>query len=193
MEWGSGVSGQLILSDKAPSFPYIKLELKPVKWLKFVYFHGWLESGIIDSSTIRYNAVKGRNSYLPVGKYIASHILSLYPWANFSFSLGESIIYSDRLQPVYFIPILFFRAVDHYMQDSSNTGSNAQIFGNLVYKYAPYRLKFYSTLYIDELSLTEALKGGSRSDIGYTVGIQSVDPVISNSIFTIEYTKISPV
>jgi hypothetical protein len=38
MEWGSGVSGQIILSDKAPSFPYIKLELEPVSWLKFVYF-----------------------------------------------------------------------------------------------------------------------------------------------------------
>ncbi|MHB9012579.1 MAG: capsule assembly Wzi family protein [Ignavibacteriaceae bacterium] len=192
MEWGSGVSGQIILSDKAPSFPYIKLELQPVSWLKFVYFHGWLSSGIIDSSTIRYNAVKGRNSYLPVSKYIASHILSIYPWDNFSFSLGESIIYSDRLQPVYFIPILFFRAVDHYLSDSSNTGSNAQIFGNLVYKYAPLRLKFYSSLYIDELTFSGFLNGNNRSDIGYTVGLQSVDPVISNSLFTIEYTKISP-
>ncbi len=192
MEWGSGVSGQIILSDKAPSFPYIKLELEPVSWLKFVYFHGWLESGIIDSSTIRYNAVKGRQSYLPVGKYIASHILSLYPWNNFSFSLGESIIYSDRLQPAYFIPILFFRAVDHYLSDSSNTGSNAQIFGNLVYKYTPLRLKFYSSIYIDELTFSGFLNGNNRSDIGYTVGIQSVDPVISNSLFTIEYTKISP-
>ena len=192
MEWGSGVSGQIILSDKAPSFPYLKLELRPVSWLKFIYFHGWLESEIIDSSTVRTNAVAGRNSFLPVGKFIAAHILSIYPWDNFSFSLGESIIYSDRLQPVYFIPILFFRAVDHYLTDSSNTGSNAQMFANLVYKYIPLRLKFYSTLYIDELTISGFLNGKSRSDIGYTIGLQSVDPVVSNSLFTIEYTKISP-
>ncbi len=192
MEWGSGVDGQVILSDKAPSFPFIKLELQPVPWLKFIYFHGWLNSGIIDSSTVRTNAVAGKNSYLPVGKYIAAHMLSIYPLNNLSVSIGESMIYSDKLQPIYFIPILFFRAVDHYLGDSSNTGSNAQVFANLVYKYTPLRLKIYSSLYIDELTITGFLNGNNRSDIGYTVGLQSVDPVISNSLFTIEYTKISP-
>ncbi|HSP88787.1 MAG TPA: capsule assembly Wzi family protein [Ignavibacteriaceae bacterium] len=189
LEWGSGRRGQLILSSKAPSFPFIRLILEPTHWLQFQYVHGWLQSGIIDSNSVRETLVPGRKSYSQVGKYIASHIISLYPLNNLSFSVGESIIYSDKLEPFYFIPVLFFRLADHYNSDS---GDNAQIFANAVFKFYPLRAKLYGTYFIDELSLTDVLEGGNLSSTGFTIGLNFVDPVIKNSEIILEYTRINP-
>lgn len=193
IEWGSGIGGKLILSNKAPSFPFIKLEFSPINWLKFVYFHGWLHSALIDSSTIRKTLVNDRDSYSQREKYIAAHMVSIYPFSNLSVSIGESIIYSDKLEFAYFIPVLFFRTVDHYIdRDSSNTGDNAQLFFNAVYKNAELRSKLYSTIFIDELSVTNFLKGTNLSAIGITAGVSFVDPIIENSELSFEYTRLNP-
>ncbi len=53
--YGSGEDGKIILLDKAPSFPQIKLEVNPVKWFKFSYIHGLLNSQVLDSSTFRFS------------------------------------------------------------------------------------------------------------------------------------------
>ena len=189
IQWGSGRRGQLILSDKAPSFPFMRLILKPVDWLQFQYIHGWLQSGLIDSNSLRNTLVPDRVSYRQISKYIASHIISLYPFNNLSLSVGESIIYSDKLEPFYFIPVLFFRLADHYNADS---GDNAQIFANAVYKFYPLKVKLYGTLFIDELSLTDVLEGGNLSSVGYTAGINFIDPFLENSEVIIEYTRTEP-
>lgn len=192
IEWGSGVSGKIILSDKAPSFPFVRFEFSPVDWLKFVYFHGWLHSALIDSSSIRKTLVNDRDSYSQREKYIAAHIVSLYPLSNLSISLGESMIYSDKLEFAYFIPILFFRTVDHYLSDSSNTGDNAQLFFNAVYKNSGLRTKLYTTIFIDELSITNLLKGTNLSAVGFTAGVTFVDPFMENSELSFEYTRLNP-
>ena len=36
-EWGHGKYGQLILSNKAASYPHIELRLQPTKWISFYY------------------------------------------------------------------------------------------------------------------------------------------------------------
>lgn len=193
IEWGSGISGKLILSDKAPSFPFIKLELTPANWLKFVYFHGWLHSALIDSSSVRKTLVYKRDSFSQIEKFIAAHMISIYPTSNLSISVGESIVYSDHLEFLYFVPILFFRAADHYLsRDSSNSGDNAQLFFNAVYKNYDIKTKFYSTLFIDELSITNLLKGRNLSAVGFTLGISIIDPIIENSELNFEYTRLNP-
>lgn len=193
LEWGSGISGKLILSEKAPSFPFIKLELTPISWLKFVYFHGWLHSALIDSSSVRKTLVNKRDSFSQIEKFIAAHMISFYPFSNLSISVGESIIYSDHIEFLYFIPVLFFRAADHYLsRDSSNSGDNAQLFFNAVYKNYDIKTKFYSTLFIDELSITNLFKGRNLSAIGFTLGINMVDPIIENSELNVEYTRLNP-
>src|SRR5574338_12167 len=57
--FGSGRNSSIILSDKAPSFPFIRIDFKPIEWLRFFYFHGFLISNVPDSSTFRYNKVPG--------------------------------------------------------------------------------------------------------------------------------------
>jgi hypothetical protein len=196
INWGSSLSpsSQLILSGKAPSYPFIELRIHPVSWLRFSYIHGWLHSGLLDSSTLHYSPVQGRQNYLQIPKFIAAHLLSIDFNQNLTVSIGESMIYSERIEPLYLIPIMFFRLADHYLsKDSSNTGSNAQVFADASIKVPSIKSKFYSTLFIDELSLTSVLENkNGPSAIGYTLGGEIIDPLIENSSFIFEYTKISP-
>jgi Capsule assembly protein Wzi len=194
INWGSGNSGQLIFSSKAPTFPLIRFGYSPVSWLKFTYFHGWLKSNVIDSSSIRQTAVPGRVNIDQVPKFIAAHMLTIYPSDKFSFSIGESMVYSDEFNPVYLIPVIFFRAVDHYMssRNSNSSTGNAQMFSNMEYKNPDLRTKLYGTLFIDELSLESIFKGGNLSAIAFTIGMENTDPIIKNSSFVIEYTRINP-
>lgn len=190
---GSSRNGNIILSDKAPSFPFIRFDFKPVDWLKFFYFHGFLVSNVVDSSTLRYNQVPGRNSISDVPKFLAFHSLSFYPSNNFSFTLGESIVYSENIQPVYLIPVMFFRIADHYLSrgNASATG-NAQLFADASYSNPYIQTKFYGSLFIDELSFNSVFEGGNLSAIGYTMGFESIDLLLNNSSLGIEYTRINP-
>ena len=150
---GSGNAGQIIISDKAPSFPLVRLDIRPVKWFSFIYFHGWLKSNIPDSSTYRYTSVEGRESISDIPKYIASHMLSFYIAEDISLSIGESVVYSGNVEPIYLIPVMFFRLADHYLSsEGSNTGDNAQIFFDASYRIQPINTKVYGSLFIDELS-----------------------------------------
>ncbi|HVO74875.1 MAG TPA: capsule assembly Wzi family protein [Ignavibacteriaceae bacterium] len=190
---GSGRAGQIVLSSKAPSFPFIRLDFHPVPWFSFFYIHGWLYSNLLDSSSIRYTPVPGRFNLSQIEKYIAAHMISFYPSENLSLSLGESMIYSDKIEYMYLIPVMFFRLVDHYLAKKDiNSGDNAQIFMNAAYKNYDFKTKLYGTLFIDELSVTDILKGGNLSAIGFTAGINIVDPGIGNSELVFEYTRLNP-
>ncbi len=190
---GSGKEGNIILNDKAPSFPFIRLDYKPVDWLRFFYFHGFLISNIPDSATFRYNRVPGRVSMQDVPKFIAFHSVSFYPSGNSSITFGESIVYSDYLQPIYLIPVMFFRVADHYLgKGKSSATGNAQMFADGSYSIPSIRTKFYGTLFIDELSLNSIFSGGNLSAIGYTAGVTIFNLFSDYSSLNLEYTRINP-
>ncbi len=192
-EIGGNNNGNIILGDKAPSFPFIRLDYKPVDWLRFFYFHGFLISNVPDSSTVRYSQVEDRNSISDVPKFMAFHTLSFYPSDNFSFTLGESIVYSETIQPVYLIPVMFFRVADHYLsRDNGSASGNAQLFADASYTNASIKSKFYGSLFIDEFSFNSIFEGGNLSALGYTVGIESADLLLNNSSIGIEYTRVNP-
>lgn len=185
--YGTGESGNIIMSSKAPSFPYLKLEFNPVEWFRFSYIHGFLDSQILDSSTIRINP--GRNHFSNVEKYFVTHMFSFTPLKNLNFSLGESVIYSDKLEPIYFIPIIPFRLADHYLTAPDERAGNAQIFGSLWYKNYSIRTKFYGSVFIDELTISNP---DNPSAIAYNIGFHAIDPLIPESELIVEYTKIQP-
>ncbi len=127
--WGYGEGGLLTLSSKAPSFPYLRLDLYPTDWISFNYFHAWLESDVVDSTGIYPSYRDGYSRIQYRSKYLASHTLTLRPFTGLSFSLGESVVYSDKLESLYLFPLSFFRAADHYYSNQSNdAGANSQFF-----------------------------------------------------------------
>ncbi|MGA9291223.1 MAG: capsule assembly Wzi family protein, partial [Ignavibacteriaceae bacterium] len=194
LEWGYGESGKLVLSDKAPSFPFIRLDIYPVPWLRFNYFHGWLSSDVIDSAASYSTLVPGLTRLSYRSKYIASHTITVTPLQGLDISLGESIIYSDKLQISYLFPLMFFKLADHYLSNyDNNIGDNSQFFLGISSRNHIKNTHLYGTLFIDEISLTNLFNSKpERNQIGYTLGGSVVDIPVSNSTFTIEYTKIYP-
>ncbi len=193
LEWGYGESGKLVLSNKAPSFPFLRLDVHPAKWLSFNYIHAWLASDIIDSSDIYYS-VFGTERYSFREKYLASHSLTLFPFEGLSFSLGESVVYSDRLQLLYLMPIMFFRLADHYLSRQHNAaGSNSQFFASVSSRNNLKNTHLYGTLFIDEFTLSGAFDPAKqRNQFGFTFGSSVVDLPVDNLKLTLEYTKIFP-
>ena len=195
---GSSYQSQVILSGKTPSFPFIRLEIIPVSWFKYNFIHGWLNSNLIDSGTIRYTGVTSTfedrsKTFSKRQKYYVGHSLSFEPLDNLWLTLGESIIYSDQLEFIYFIPV-FYRFADHYnSKGGGDTGDNAQIFFNTSYRWEEIKSKFYLSLYIDELS-PESIFSGSNNAQVYAVifGGKFTNPIWSNNYFTLEYTALKP-
>jgi hypothetical protein len=193
---GSGNDGKLILSNKAPSFPYISFEYKPTDWFYFKYLHGWLNSGLVDSSSLISNGARinrMNKSYDRRSKYIALHYLTIKPLEGLLVTIGESIIYSDALEFLYLLPVNFYRLSDHY-QSQGDTGDNAQLFGDLHYNSSSLKFSIYGSLFIDELKLGKLLSGNNTGTkhVGFTFGLSKDNILTSNNEFYIEYTRINP-
>ncbi len=192
MEWGYGNSGKIVLSSKAPSFPYLRLDINPVNWLGFNYIHAKLSSDVIDSTkTYSANLYERRTTR---EKYFVSHTVSLFPVQGLSVSLGESMIYSDRFEPVYLIPIMFFKAADHYLSKYDITqGDNGQFFLNISSRNHLKNTHMWFTLFIDEISIATIFDAEQRKNqTGFTVGIETIDLPIENLTIGFEYTRINP-
>ncbi|MCG8696858.1 MAG: hypothetical protein MI922_02295, partial [Bacteroidales bacterium] len=71
--WGDGYKGALIFSGRQPSYPMIKLHLNPARWIDFTYIHGWLVSGLVDSTRSYMNS-NGRYRGVNRDKYIAANL-----------------------------------------------------------------------------------------------------------------------
>ena len=192
-EWGYGESGLLVLSTKPPSYGFIRLDIHPVKWLRFNYIHGWLSSTIPDSNSFFYNQ-EGTISFSYVNKYIAHHSLTITPTAGLDLAIGESIIYDEKLEFLYLIPIMFFRLADHYLSNQVNAaGGNAQFFLSASSRGQIKNTHLYGTLFIDEITLNGLFDPAKqRNQFGFTLGGAITDLPVDNLTLKLEYTKIYP-
>ena len=196
INWGYGSGGLLVLSSKAPSFPYIKLDLHPTNWLSFNYFHAWLNSRVIDS-TETYKSLRNGSQYSRTiyrKKYLASHTLTIRPAKGISLMLGESVVYSDNLEIAYLFPLMFFRAADHYLSgNNNNAGANSQFFFGFNLRNIIPKTEIYGSIIVDEIRLQDIFsKELQRNQAGYTIGLNNYDLFISNLKLTAEYTRIQP-
>ena len=194
--YGYGQEGRLILSDKAPSYPYLRLDYSPLKWLHFNYVLASLQSGIIDSARTynKGNSLYGNYREVYVPKYMASHSLNFLPIKGLELSVGESMISSDQFDPAYLIPILFYKAYDQYASRYKiTTGSNGQFFFQVSSRNHIPKTHLYATLFIDEIRLETAFNSAtSRNQLGFNIGISHTDLFIPYLTAGLEYTRINP-
>lgn len=190
VEWGTGYNGYLIHSDKAPSYPHIRLNMSPAEWLDISYIHGDLNSGILDSSTFR-RTESGRNHIQLVPKYYAAHIVTVNLWEDLRFSLGESVVYSDRFEPMYLVPVLLFRFADHYFTNRDATSGNAQMFSSLSYRIPSLKSRFDVSFFIDELSISN-ITGKYPEAVAFSAGVTRHDLLIDNLSAKFEYVRVNP-
>jgi hypothetical protein len=192
-EWGYGESGLLVLSQKSPSYGYLRLDLKPVDWLKFYYMHGWLSSDVVDSNTL-YFAKDNSVAFKFKGKFIATHTLCITLLSGLDISVGESMIYDNQIEYLYLIPIMFFKVADYHLNRQINqAGGNSQLFVSVSSRGHLKNTHLYGTLFIDELTLTGLFDSyKQRNQLGFTLGTSLVDLPVENLTLKIEYTKIFP-
>lgn len=190
MPIGYGSNGKIILSTKAPSFPLIRLDIKPVKWFSFNYAHIWLNSDVVDSTKIRYSGIPNTYQVSDVPKFMATHSLIFSPFKGFKFLLGESIIYNDQVKLAYLTPIMFFRAFSHYQGEltRSNTVSNSQFFTQISSRNHIPNTHLYASFYVDEVSL----RNTGRNQTAYNIGASITDFPIKNLFLNTDYTRTRP-
>ncbi|MCK4357420.1 MAG: hypothetical protein KAW92_01510 [Candidatus Cloacimonetes bacterium] len=190
--WGIGKTGSLTISNKPPSYPQIMVKAGFSNWLKFIYFHSWLESNIKDDS-LSYGIDWGHNEILErkffKKKYVAAHRLEISPLKNLKLGFSEMLYYGERdPELVYFIPIMLFWSAQHYTNDQDNLQAGIDI------EWIPTRFcKLYGSIMIDEIKLSKMFdKEESRNQLGYQVGSYFVEPFLPGLDFRIEYTHLNP-
>jgi len=196
VNWGYGQRGKIVLGNKAPSFPFVRLDYKPVRWFVFNYAHTWLQSNVIDSSRIYNlgNNVYGgrREQYIP--SYLVTHTATLTPRKGIALSIGESIVYSDRFFVPYLFPMMFFRVIDitNRMGYNNLASSNTQIFAQLSLRNILPKSQVYGTVFVDELRVSTLFnRDKSRNQLGITLGVNRQD-IIENLNLGMEYTRVNP-
>lgn len=194
--YGYGENGRIAISDKAPSYPFVRFDYQPLKWLKFNYVHAWLQSGIIDSTATygKGNDLYGVNRDIFIPKFFVTHSFNFLPVKGLTVSIGESMVYSDRLDATYFIPVLFFKAYDQYKsRNNINAGSNGQFFFQASSRNHLKNTHLYMTMFIDEIRTTEIFnKAKSRNQLGYNIGGSVTDLGLPYLTIGAEYTRINP-
>ncbi|MCB9186207.1 MAG: hypothetical protein H6601_05615 [Flavobacteriales bacterium] len=193
--WGSGYNGANILfGSRPPSVPMIKLHLSPVKWFSFDYVHAWLVSGVVDSAAT-YNSGNGTREVFR-SKFYAANMFTVRPIKGLHISVGNSIVYADKFQPVYLIPFLFFKSADHTLnntgQNHNQRGQNSQMFMNIVSRQIPY-VQLYTSLFADELRLTTMFEPSkARNHMSWKIGFRFTSPGNVNLSLLFEYTRNNP-
>jgi len=196
MNWGYGQRGKIVMGNKIPSFPFVRLDYKPVQWFSFHYAHTWLQSNVIDSNGIYNlgNSIYGgrREQYIP--SYLVTHTATLIPKKGIAFSIGESIVYSDRFFVPYLFPMMFFKVIDvtNRMGFNNLASSNTQIFAQLSLRNILRNTHVYGTVFVDELRVRTIFNlDKSRNQLGVTLGLNRQD-IIQNLSAGVEYTRVNP-
>lgn len=191
VQWGDHNHGPNIFDSRAPSFAMIKLHLKPVDWFEFNYFHGWLVSEVIDS-TNSYVSQFGepRQRFRP--KNIAANMFTIHPWKHTSFSIGNSIIYSDigGAHPAYLIPFMFFKSIDHTLNHAIQN-QNSQMFFNVSNRLLKHT-HLYGSIFVDEFATTRVGNSSQHNLLSYKGGAKVYNWPVKNLSFNYEFTHTNP-
>ena len=191
LQWGDHNHGPNIFDSRAPSFAMIKLHLKPVDWFEFNYFHGWLVSEVIDS-TNSYVSQFGepRQRFRP--KNIAANMFTIQPWKHTSFSIGNSIIYSDigGAHPAYLIPFMFFKSIDHTLNHAIQN-QNSQMFFNVSNRLLKHT-HLYGSIFVDEFATTRVGNSSQHNLLSYKGGAKVYNWPVKNLSLNYEYTHTNP-
>lgn len=188
-EWGNNYNGANIFGGNNPPFMKVRLHISPVKWFDFNYFHGWLNSMVVDSSrsywvTNSYGT-DYRESYHK--KFIAANMFTFTPVRNLNISAGNSIVYSDdKVIPAYVMPAFFYKSVDHSLT-SGIDNMNSQLFFDISSRQIK-NIHLYGTMFIDELSIARFTKKDEWNYFSYKAGTNISNLPVQNLSFTAEFT-----
>ena len=193
LEWGNNYNGANILGGNNPTYVALRLNLKPAKWFEFNYFHGWLNSMVVDSSRSYWVSNSYGTDYREVyhKKFIAANMFTVIPVRNLHISAGNSIVYTDKhFNPIYLMPLFFYKSVDH-SYTSGVENMNSQTFIDISSRNIR-NLHLYLTLFIDELSVARFSKKDEWNFFSWKTGFRLYNLPVQNLSFTTEFTYTYP-
>jgi hypothetical protein len=193
LQWGNNYNGANIFGGNNPSFVQLRLHISPVKWFDFNYFHGWLNSMVIDSNNSYWITNSYGTNYRAVyhKKFMAANMFTFTPFKNLNVSAGNSIIYdNETANPAYLIPLFFYKSVDHSLT-SGIDNMNSQMFFDISSRQIK-NLHLYATWFIDELSVSRFTNKNAWNFFSWKAGFRLTDLPISNLSFTTEFTYTYP-
>ena len=193
MEWGDNYNGANIFGGNNPTFVQFRLHISPVKWFDFNYFHGWLNSMVVDSADSYWVTNSYGTNYREVyhKKFIAGNMFTFTPWQYLDLSAGNSIVYdNENANPAYIIPLFFYKSVDHSLT-SGIDNMNSQMFFNISSRQIK-DLHLYATWFIDELSVSRFTKKDVWNFFSWKAGFRLTDLPVQNLSFTTEFTYTYP-
>jgi hypothetical protein len=193
IEWGSNYNGPNIFSGRNPSYIQLRMQLTPVKWFTFNYFHGWLNSMVVDSS----ESYRVTNSYgtdyreVYHRKFLSANMFTITPVNNLNFSAGNSIIYDNpTVNPAYLMPLFFYKSVDHSVS-SGIDNMNSQMYFDISSRQIKH-LHLYATLFVDELAISRITKKDEWNFVSWKAGFRLSNYPVMNISLTTEYTYSYP-
>jgi hypothetical protein len=193
MEWGSNYNGANIFGGSNPSYIQLRLQLNPVSWFSFNWFHGWLNSMVVDSSLSYWVTNSYGTDYREVyhKKFISANMFTFTPFKYFNISVGNSIIYDNSaINPAFLVPLFFYKSVDHSVS-SGIDNMNSQMFLDISSRQIRH-LHLYATMFIDELSVNRITKDDEWNFFSYKAGFRISDLPVNNLSFTSEFTYTYP-
>ncbi len=193
LQWGNNYNGANIFGGRNPSFVQLKLNLNPVKWFNFNYFHGWLNSMVVDSARSYWVTNSYGTDYREKyhRKNIAANMFTFTPFRYLNISAGNSIVYDDeKVNPAYLIPLFFYKSVDHGLT-SGIDNMNSQMFFDISSRQIR-NLHLYASVFIDELSVSRITKDDEWNFLSYKAGFRLSNFPVQNLSFTTEFTYTYP-
>ncbi|MGE5457065.1 MAG: hypothetical protein ACM3RX_01790, partial [Methanococcaceae archaeon] len=152
-----------VLGDNIPQFDYISFNID-YKIFSFSYFHGKLLGDV--TKTI--DTVHGELTSVEE-KYLGYHRFGLNLSRDFTFGIGEMIIYSNRpLDFTYVNPFNFYKSAEHANQDRDNSLLFLDFTNNTV-----KGLKFYGTILIDDIDFNKLGSGWYGNQLSYNFLVNS--------------------
>ena len=195
IQWGDSYHSSNIISNRAPSFPMIELKLKPAKWFRLDYIHGFLASGVVDSTYYRVeeNPIDGSSHrmYRTAAKYLAANMLTFTPVRGLDMSVGSAVVYGARnMSAAFSIPITFFNSMDFQMNSGAMLDNeNSQIFFNVSSRNLKYT-HFYGSVYIDEINWSRLKPSNSEHNFfSWKIGGRVSNWPIRDLSLTAEFTR----
>lgn len=189
MVWGNANHGANIFSNRAPTYTRLMLNIAPRDWIELNYSHGFLMSGVLDSLR-SYNAgIRERNVFVP--KFIASNMLTIKAMKGLHISAGNSVVYSDYINPGFLIPFMFFKSIDHqsYYGGGNFGGQNSQMYVDVSSRQL-HKLHLYSTLYVDEIAFGRMWEEDEHSNfLSFKKGFRYSNMFNTNVSVIVEHTR----
>jgi len=193
LEWGNNYNGANIFGGGNPSFVHLRIELYPVKWFRFNYIHGWLNSMVVDSTRSFWVTNSYGTDYREVyhRKFIAANLFTFTPFKYLNISAGNSIIYDNAtLNPAFLLPLMFYKSVDHSVS-SGIDNMNSQMFFDISSRQIKH-LHLYATLFVDELSVKRIFKDDEWNFVSWKTGFRLSNFPVQNLSLTTEFTYTYP-